>query len=737
MSEMSNMDDEVDSELLDTIRQYQNSIIKHSELGNDAKILSYIAKLYDMPITVAHLQDTGIGRTVNSLRKYNGDVGSASRAVVNKWKTMVAKEEDEENTSNQPTEEDSSPSSTASSLDKHESRSDSRSEERHRSKDKHERRSDSSDKHSRKHESSDRSSRSKQEDSSNKHKSHSRHDEKKDSHKSSHSRDKEHKSSSGETERKHRKEEKSRHDKKRKHAEEEPSSVKKKRYESDEYEDDDDDDVSPNRCNGSGLQIDEYPDSTVSDEHEKDFANQSEDYRENTQSPVAVEESKSSSKHKKHHKSDKQHRSHDKDSEKKINGHSSSSSSSKKSSHRDKETKRVEEKSRSEKSSPSKKSDSKDTKSKHSSSSSSTRSSEKMLSPSKVKKEILMQDDNGIDSGSGASFAEALGMIIPTKGSSSKTTYKKKTVYSAPASPTPSTSTMKPSRTAKSNTLSPLIQSPNLLSPNLKLEPLVLIPPQLPEITTNYKPLGNSCTYDVSSPIHNLRNMSEEEALSVVISSKTQRTKVYSGNKTNWGYVPTLFNLCVRSLQDNIDSLEFTGGVPYEILKPVLERATANQLLNAEYYNPYLIEESDELWELHCKKECKGQKRQEMETWREMYLRCRDERDAKLKALTVNIKQSIDKSLPVRQTKLAYVDSVVKPPRGVARKQAKYGTDRKPTITPSSRLSALAAGGPDKISVPNPGARAASSSSAAMMKPKKAPLMQKTLALMKGRFGRR
>lgn len=69
-----------------------------------------------MPITVAHLQDTGIGRTVNSLRKYNGDVGSASRAIVSKWKTMVAKEE-EENISNQPTEEDSSPSSSVSSLD--------------------------------------------------------------------------------------------------------------------------------------------------------------------------------------------------------------------------------------------------------------------------------------------------------------------------------------------------------------------------------------------------------------------------------------------------------------------------------------------------------------------------------------------------------------------------------------------------------------------------------------------
>lgn len=58
-----------------------------------------------------------------------------------------------------------------------------------------------------------------------------------------------------------------------------------------------------------------------------------------------------------------------------------------------------------------------------------------------------------------------------------------------------------------------------------------------------------------------------------------------------------------------------------------------------------------------------------METWRDMYMRCLDERDARLKALTANIKQSQDKSLPVRQTKLAYVDSVVKPPRNIARKQ--------------------------------------------------------------------
>lgn len=69
------------------------------------------------------------------------------------------------------------------------------------------------------------------------------------------------------------------------------------------------------------------------------------------------------------------------------------------------------------------------------------------------------------------------------------------------------------------------------------------------------------------------------------------------------------------------------------------------------------------------KQEFRNEKREEMETWRDMYMRCLDERDARLKALTANIKQSQDKSLPVRQTKLAYVDSVVKPPRNIARKQ--------------------------------------------------------------------
>lgn len=119
----------------------------------------------------------------------------------------------------------------------------------------------------------------------------------------------------------------------------------------------------------------------------------------------------------------------------------------------------------------------------------------------------------------------------------------------------------------------------------------------------------------------------------------------------------------------NFAALEYTGGVPYLVLKPILEKSTPNQLFLLEHHNPYLIEDTDELWQLHSQKEFRNKKREELESWREMYMRCLDEREAKLKALTANIKQSQDKSIPVRTTKLAYVDDVAKPPRNIARKQ--------------------------------------------------------------------
>ncbi len=120
--------------------------------------------------------------------------------------------------------------------------------------------------------------------------------------------------------------------------------------------------------------------------------------------------------------------------------------------------------------------------------------------------------------------------------------------------------------------------------------------------------------------------------------------------------------------------LEFIGGVPFDILRPVLERTTCEQLMALEDYNPYLIEDTHCLWEQHCKRRFRMKSREELETWRDMYIvsekfqifvftknlkkflitqqRCLDEEQAKFNSLTAIIKVS-----EKRQTKPAYVDT--------------------------------------------------------------------------------
>lgn len=88
------------------------------------------------------------------------------------------------------------------------------------------------------------------------------------------------------------------------------------------------------------------------------------------------------------------------------------------------------------------------------------------------------------------------------------------------------------------------------------------------------------------------------------------------------------------------------------------------------------------------RKEFYNKQRQAMESWREMYERCVQERAVKLDALKGKVK-SLYKSEEDqhRKTKLAYVDIVPKAPKSVRNVQARNGTAL-PNGTP------LVAGGP-------------------------------------------
>uniref|UniRef100_A0A131XDA4 Putative transcription elongation factor b polypeptide n=1 Tax=Hyalomma excavatum TaxID=257692 RepID=A0A131XDA4_9ACAR len=256
----------------------------------------------------------------------------------------------------------------------------------------------------------------------------------------------------------------------------------------------------------------------------------------------------------------------------------------------------------------------------------------------------------------------------------------------------------------------------------------------LPEIQPVYKPLPHRLLDEPPSKPPK-KNLTNEEAI-IFTSSRKDRTAVYSGRRNCFlPEVPTLYEACLKVLIDNIEGMAYTGGVPYDILKPVLERCTPKQLYTLEDYNPYLLDDTDELWQAHCTREFKSSSPDAGETWRELYLKKYDEREEKFKSLTATISASMAKATPVRQTKLAYVDTVAKPPRNVARQQAKHGTGLQSAVPvrPSDRLSSRPASSPSvsaSVSRPPP------TPAAVPKKPKHAPLMQKTLKFMKQRFKR-
>lgn len=292
----------------------------------------------------------------------------------------------------------------------------------------------------------------------------------------------------------------------------------------------------------------------------------------------------------------------------------------------------------------------------------------------------------------------------------------------------------------------------------------------LPAIQPNYRPLPSIDVTPLSPQRRKVPICNDEEDAGFTGKRFNSKMVVYSGSKTS--YLPrmmTLYEQCIRVLQNNIDSIAEVGGVPFEILEPVLERCTPEQLYRIEQSNQWFTEDSDDLWMRHCQRDFKRETPQEYESWREMYLRLHDEREERLRLLTQNISSAHANKPKGRQVKMAFVNSVAKPPRDVRRRQEKFGT-----ISGSSAASTAAAA-PIKIrpatidysgemgrssssSQQNPSTSSSRSSApgggggggggggaggggpAARDKPqvkKIAPMMAKTIKAFKNRFSRR
>lgn len=242
------------------------------------------------------------------------------------------------------------------------------------------------------------------------------------------------------------------------------------------------------------------------------------------------------------------------------------------------------------------------------------------------------------------------------------------------------------------------------------------------------------------------------------------RMQVYSGSKC--AYLPkmmTLHQQCIRVLKNNIDSIFEVGGVPYSVLEPVLERCTPDQLYRIEECNHVLIEETDQLWKVHCHRDFKEERPEEYESWREMYLRLQDAREQRLRLLTNNIRSAHANKPKGRQAKMAFVNSVAKPPRDVRRRQEKFGTGGaavpekvriKPapyttgsSHVPASNSSSSFHSSPEELAYEGPSTSSAHlapvASSSVSYDPRKpavkkiAPMMAKTIKAFKNRFSRR
>ncbi|XP_061316604.1 elongin-A-like isoform X1 [Pezoporus flaviventris] len=226
------------------------------------------------------------------------------------------------------------------------------------------------------------------------------------------------------------------------------------------------------------------------------------------------------------------------------------------------------------------------------------------------------------------------------------------------------------------------------------------------------------------------------------------KMQVYSGSKPAClSKMLTLYEQCIRVLQNNIDSLHEVGGVPFEILEPVLTRCTPEQLLRIEECNPTFTEECDHLWKKHCQRDFKSKSLLEYESWREMYLRLFNQREEKLKTLTKNIISAQSEKPKGRQVKMAYMTSAAKPPRNIRRQQEIHGTagpvtqllpiEKCKTKIPESRNRNNVSSNP--VPVGNSGSCSSSVVIQDGKKPIKkiAPIMKKTLRALKSRAGRR
>ncbi|GFT12495.1 uncharacterized protein NPIL_470211 [Nephila pilipes] len=165
--------------------------------------------------------------------------------------------------------------------------------------------------------------------------------------------------------------------------------------------------------------------------------------------------------------------------------------------------------------------------------------------------------------------------------------------------------------------------------------------------------------YDKKASVRKI-DFVDETAMNAT-ASKKERRAIYSGKKSS--SVPKLKELIIYKIQRNLDILQYLNDTMcYKYIKPLLETFPPMKLFKIEENYKFLAKYTDDLWQIHSRKEYRLNVPAPDESWRNFYLRCHKEANNKLKNVTAQISASASKVKPDRQAKLTTTDSPVDPP---------------------------------------------------------------------------
>ncbi|KAI0979873.1 hypothetical protein GJ496_001917 [Pomphorhynchus laevis] len=153
------------------------------------------------------------------------------------------------------------------------------------------------------------------------------------------------------------------------------------------------------------------------------------------------------------------------------------------------------------------------------------------------------------------------------------------------------------------------------------------------------------------SPLHKSNDQNKAQSEEVFFHCKRIRSSMYHGKRDVVTQIPTLQDLTINSLRENISKLEHLGNVAFDLLRPVLEFASVPQLEYLYDLNPQFADDFDSLWERHCKQTYKNAIPNDMESWYELFVRLRSEEENKLKMFQEKVSSKYSLSSQGRVTK--------------------------------------------------------------------------------------